>query len=76
MFRQTKPHKKFTTHSGLEYEPVATLKNDHEVYHVVIEQGCYVCFLYTEETGFVSTHLIFPELHKVLASLPPLTQED
>jgi len=75
MFRRTKPHKKFVTHAGLEYEPVATLKDEYDICHVAVDQGCYVCFLYTEESGFVPTHLIFAELHEALKELPPLPQE-
>lgn len=71
MYKPTKPHKKFVTEAGIEYNPVATLKDSHGgICHIVLDDGCYVCFLHTEESGWVATHYIFAELHAALSTLP------
>jgi hypothetical protein len=76
MFRQVKTHKKLTTTHGIEYEPVATMTDQHGgIVHVAVDDGCYVCFLYSDALGgFTPTHFIFPELHKLLCSLPELVR--
>jgi hypothetical protein len=75
MYKHMRPHKKFVTEAGIEYNPVATLKdNDGSVCHIVIDDNCYVCFLHTEESGWVATHYIFAELHSALTLLPTLTE--
>lgn len=71
MYKAVKPHKKFEDASGIEWEPVATLKDkDEGLLHVVADDGCYVAYLYTEASGFVPTHYIFSELHELLTTLP------
>lgn len=73
LYNKVKPHKKFVAYSDVEYEPVATLTDKHGgIVHIVVDDNCYVCFLYTEETGFVPTFYLFPELHEALANLPTL----
>lgn len=75
-FKEVKPHKKFISATGEELEPVATLKgNGAAICHVVIDGECYVPYLYTEESGFVETHYIFPELHAALKRLDQLEKE-
>jgi hypothetical protein len=69
----SKPHKRFATAHGIEYTPVATLTDKFGgVVHIIIDDGCYMCYLYTEETGFTPTFYLFPELHEALASLPKI----
>jgi hypothetical protein len=71
MFKSKKPAKKFVDGRGTEWTPIATLKDEHNgVCHVVIDDGCYVAYLYNEASGFVPTHYIFPELHKELSEMP------
>jgi hypothetical protein len=74
MYKQVKTHKKFVTSSGLELEPVLTLADKYSgLVNIVLDDGCYVCYLYSEELGgFTATHYIFPELHQALCSLPYL----
>lgn len=71
MFKVVKPHKKFEAATGVEWEPVATLKDSNGgILHVVVDDGCYVPYLYSEASGFVPTHYIFSELHELLTTLP------
>lgn len=70
MFKVVRPHKKFEDAHGIEWEPVATLKDGDGLCHVVIDDNCYVAYLYSEATGFVPTHYIFSELHELLKTLP------
>lgn len=72
MFIQVRPAKKFLTGNGVEMTPLATLideKDDLRVLHLVVEDDCYVAYLYNEATGFVPTCYIFSELHKLLSAL-------
>ena len=72
MYKRAKTHKKMVNVHGVEYEPVATLtERSGGIVHVVVDDSCYVCYLYSPEVdGFVETHYIFPELHELLCSLP------
>ena len=72
MYHVVKPHKKFEDSNGIERIPVATLKDQDSVCHVVVDDGCYVVYLYSEETGFIPTHYLFSEVHSVLKTLPNL----
>jgi len=77
MFKAVRTHKKFEDAHGIEWEPVATMKNSSDgLCHVVLEDGCYVAYLYNEATGFVPTLYIFSELHELLKTLPDPETED
>ena len=70
MYEQVAPFKKFVTGSGVELVPLATLVDETDnVVHLVVEDGCYVAYLYNEATGFVPTPYIFSELHTLLCKL-------
>jgi hypothetical protein len=64
------PHKVFLDNYGDEYNPVATLRSPSALCHVVLDGDSYTAFLNTDESGFVPTPYIFPELHAVLRDLP------
>lgn len=75
MYRRVKTQKKFEALSGIDYKPIATLKDPHGgVCHVVEDDGCYVAFLNVDDVGFVPVVHIFPELHSVLCELESLEQ--
>jgi hypothetical protein len=75
MFTKVKTSKRFKDSHGDEYEPVATLVNNHTTCQVAIVDDCYVAFLHDDAfEGFIPTAYLFPELHEILISLPPLTQ--
>lgn len=76
MFKQVKTRKKFVALTGQEYIPVATLidSDDDRTCHVARYEDCYVCFLDVDDSGFVPTVYLFPELCKVLATLPALDE--
>jgi hypothetical protein len=76
MSEQVKPAKKFITGGGVEMIPLATLVDgDDNVLHLVVEDGCYVAYLYNEATGFVPTPYIFSELFALLGHLQDPTSE-
>jgi hypothetical protein len=64
------PHKAFIDNYGTEYNPVMTLRNSTAMCHVVLEDDSYVAYLNADESGFVPTPYIFPELHEALRDLP------
>ena len=72
MYHVVRPYKKFEDTHGIEWEPVATLKDGNDgLLHVVRDDGCYVAYLYSVAIdGFVPTHYIFSELHELLKTLP------
>lgn len=70
MYTIVTPHKNMTTAYGAEFTPVMTLKDGDTLCHIVRDDGCYVAFLYIEESGFIPVTYIFPELHMALCSLP------
>lgn len=76
MYKPIKTHKKFVNTVGEELIPVMTLADRHGgLAHIVVDDGCYVCYLYSEELeGFTITCYLFPELHQALCSLPNLVE--
>jgi hypothetical protein len=74
MFKIITTHEKFVTLSGVEMVPVLTLSEWGSLCHIVEDDGCYVCYLYIEDSGYVPVTHIFPELHAALCSLPTLEE--
>lgn len=72
MYVQVRAAKKFITGNGVEMAPLATLvdeNDDDNIVHLVVEDSCYVAYLYNEATGFVPTPYIFSELFALLMRL-------
>ena len=70
MFKVIATHEKFETQAGVEWAPVMTLSEWGSLCHIVNVDGCYICYLYIEDSGYVPVTHIFPELHAALCSLP------
>ena len=71
MFKVIPAHEKFVTQAGVEMTPVLTLSEGGTLSHIVWDDGCYICYLYIEDSGYIPVTHIFPELHAALCSLQP-----
>lgn len=70
MFKVVTAHEKFVTMSGVELTPVLSLSEKGQLCHITQDDGCYVCYLYIEDSGYIPVTHIFPELHTALCTLP------
>ena len=70
MFKLVTTHEKFVTMAGVEMAPVLSLSEKGTLCHITQTDGCYVCYLYVEDSGYIPVTHIFPELHTALCSLP------
>ena len=75
MFKKVKPHKKFTDAAGNELIPVATLKNGDKLYHVVVQEDCYVPYFGGIVDPYYPTPFLIPELLTVLRELPDIGEK-
>ena len=75
MYRVVDTHKPFRTLSGAEAAPILTLEDEYGgICHITEEDGCYISYLYIEDSGFVPITHIFSELYDALCKLGTPTQ--
>lgn len=67
-------NKMITLNNGVKQKALVTLSDGAGVYHIGIDDGCYVIHQEKEDGTMQdeSTMYIFPELHKALKNLPNL----
>lgn len=67
---QTKPDESVRLHGGATVRPVATLKDEYGVSHIIIDDHCYVLINGSVERGFGMVKHWFKEAVAALQKLP------
>lgn len=74
MYKQVETHKEAILNNGVIFHPVATLESEFGgVCHISVDDHCYKITLLKKDGRCYPTHYIFPDVFKVLKTLPELS---